>query len=48
LRYDLAAIEKGLLTEQALALLAEIPTGKIPSVGCRLVAKDGVIVTLET
>lgn len=47
LGYDLAAIERGLLTESALSVLSQIGTGKIPSVGCRLVAKDGVIVTLE-
>ncbi len=48
LGYDLEAVANGLLTDQVKAVIAEMPNGKIPSVGCRLVAKDGVIVTLET
>lgn len=47
LEYDLEAITRGLLTEQAVAMIAAIPNGKVPSVGCRLVVKDGVVVTIE-
>jgi hypothetical protein len=48
LGYDLEAVANGLMTDQVKAMLSQMPNGKIPSVGCRLVAKDGVIVTLET
>ena len=47
LGYDLDAVSRGLLTEQAVAMIAVMPNGKIPSVGCRLVVKDGVVVTIE-
>jgi hypothetical protein len=48
LGYDLEAISNGLLTDSVVALISQMPNGKIPAPGCKLVAKDGVIVTLET
>lgn len=48
LGYDLDAITKGLLTDEATAMINAMPNGKIPSVGCRLVVSDGVVVTIET
>lgn len=47
LEYNLDSIAKGLLTDDAMAMISEMPNGKIPSVGCRLVVKDGIVVTIE-
>lgn len=48
LEYNLDSIINGLLTDNAIAMIAEMPNGKIPSLGCRLIVKDGVVVTIET
>jgi septal ring factor EnvC (AmiA/AmiB activator) len=47
LGYDLEAITSGLLSEPVVALIGQMPNGRIPAPGCRLVVKDGVVVTLE-
>lgn len=48
LGYDLAKISEGLLTDAVRSTMAAgISEGKIPSVGCRLIVKENVVVSLE-
>lgn len=47
LGYNLEAIETGLITPEVRAVAKEFRNGVVPSVGCRLVFKEGVVVTLE-
>lgn len=47
LGYDLGLIQQGLITPEVRAIAREMKNGKIPSLECRLVFKEGVVVTLE-
>lgn len=44
---DLEDIRRRMLTDKAVALIKNFKTGKIPSDDCRLVVKDGTVITVE-
>jgi hypothetical protein len=47
LGYDLEAIKSQLITDDIAATVNNMVSGKIPAMGCRLVFKDRVVITLE-